>query len=115
MSYDLGLYYDKQPATVEHFQEGGTQVMGGTDDAELNITYNYSWFYYRYLDKEEGLRWLYGKKAKDCVERLEAAVSELGTDQHDDYWADTPGNAGYALNILLQWAKQHPEAIFDGD
>ena len=30
-----------------------------------------------------------------------------------DYWAPTPGNAGYALNILLDWARQYPEATFD--
>lgn len=26
------------------------------------------------------------------------------------YWKSTPGNAGYMLNILLSWAKQHPNA-----
>ena len=32
-----------------------------------------------------------------------------------DYWAATPGNAGKALNILLKWAKQFPDATFKGD
>lgn len=45
MSYDLGLYYDGIPAKVENFVEGGTHAIGGSDKAELNITYNYSWFF----------------------------------------------------------------------
>jgi hypothetical protein len=118
MSYDLGLYRDKNGAEalqVENHEEGGTHALGGTTDAELNITYNYAFFYYQFLDKKDGLRWLYGRQAKDCIERLEKAVEILGTRQYSDYWAATPGNAGHALNILLQWAKQHPEGYFSGD
>lgn len=132
MSYDLGLYKDDQPVLVKKHEDGGTYVMGGTDRAELNITYNYSWFYYKFLSKRKGLRWLYGKTGKQAIPRLKKAVKELGTHQftrlpegadpltmnhlsYVDYWAPTPGNAGYALNILLKWAKQHPKAIFNGD
>ena len=116
MSYDITLSKNKKPVKVKKFEEGGTQVMGGSEEAWLNVTYNYGWFYYKYLDKKEGIRWLYGKKAKDCVKRLEKTVKELGTNQYErDYWAPTPGNAGYALNILLQWAKQNPDATFSGD
>lgn len=138
MSYDIGLYKTKNstddPVEVEMFAEGGTQVMGGSSQAELNITYNYSWFYYLLLDEKNGLRWLYGKQAKDCIERLRTAVGKLGKNQyvvhdegyqfndpgthhltHIDYWASTPGNAGHALDILLRWASEHPEAYFNGD
>lgn len=137
MSYDLGLYKDKageEPVTVTLFEEGGTRPLGGTNEAELNITYNYAFFYYHFLDDKDGIRWLYGKKAKDCIERLEKAVEILGTRQYVrhlrgwsferkdnsdyeelDYWCPTPGNAGHALNILLTWAKDNPEAYFNGD
>ena len=53
-----------------------------------------------------------GKLASTVVEALEHAVRYLGTARSGDYWAATQGNAGYALSILLGWAKQHPEAIF---
>jgi len=115
MSYDLGLYYDDKVALVARHEEGGTYVLGGTADAELNITYNYSGFYYQYLDEEKGLRWLYGKTGAETVERLEKAVGILGTCRDDNYWNQTLGNAGYALSILLEWARQHPEAIWEGD
>jgi hypothetical protein len=97
---------------VERQSEGGTYVIGGSTDAELNITYNYSKHYYRTLDEKEGLDWLSEKFARDCVGRLEKAIKELGTERSTDYWSPTPGNAGYALSILLDWANQHPNAVF---
>lgn len=115
MSYDVSLERDGRPVEVQQHSEGGTYVIGGTNSAELNITYNYSPYFYEHLDKDKGLRWLYGRKAKDCITRLEQAVKALGTKQSHDYWEKTAGNAGYALNILLGWAKQHPDAMFDGD
>jgi len=93
--------------------DGGTFVLGGTNQAELNITYNYSPFYYKYFDKKEGLKFLDSKKAKDCIKKLEEAISKLGIKRDDNYWKATEGNAGYALSILLSWAKQHPDAIFE--
>lgn len=115
MSYDISLVKNKKSVTVELHREGGTYCLSGIDRAELNITYNYSWFFHRFLDAEDGIRWLYGKKAKDCIKLLEKAVEDLGTDRFDDYWAPTPGNAGYALSILLGWAKENPDAVFEGD
>ena len=115
MSYDLGLYYDGEPAKVETHSEGGTYVLGGTDEAQLNITYNYSKFYYEVLDRKAGLRWLYGKTGRQTAGRLEHAVELLGTERDADYWKATEGNAGYALSILLAWAKAHPDAVWNGD
>jgi len=115
MSYDINLCYPDGPAQVSNHEEGGTFALGGTTDAWLNVTYNYSKFYYEHLDREQGIRWLYGKKAKDTRDRLQNAVEALGTDRGSNYWKATPGNAGYALAILLSWAMQHPEAEWDGD
>ena len=117
MSYDIHMR-DKDGRIIEvpKFSEGGTQVLGGSSEAELNITYNYSWFYYRYLDKDKGLRWLYGKTGHEVTHRLSEAVQELGTNEYEkDYWAPTPGNAGYALKILLDWAIMNPDEVFYGD
>lgn len=97
---------------VERFQDGGTYAVGGSTEASLNITYNYSPFYYNHLDKENGLRFLNGKRAGDVIKALEYAVSALGTTRDNDYWASTPGNAGAALAVLLSWARQYPDAIF---
>ncbi len=90
---------------VPEFTEGGTYPIGGTDVADLNVTYNYA--------KHFDYRQLNGMKAEDSVPILQEAVDRLGTEQTNDYWAGTPGNAGYACNILLEWAKLHPSAIWD--
>ncbi|MBA7641795.1 hypothetical protein ES703_49480 [subsurface metagenome] len=113
MSWWVSLKENNKSVKVEHFTAGGTYPIGGTDEAELNITYNYSELYYRYLDKELGLKWLHQREAKYCIEKLKNAVKELGTKQDEDYWKATNGNAGYALNILLKWARRHPEAKFE--
>ena len=113
MSWWVSLRKDDEIVPVDSFEAGGTYCLGGSEEADLNITYNYSEFYYKHLDKEAGLRWLHGRKAKDCLGRLPKASVALGIERDDDYWAATPGNAGRALVILLNRAKLNPEAIFN--
>ena len=114
MSYSICLQRDGEAVQVPSHEEGGAYVLGGTTEAALNITYNYSWFYRRCIDSG-GIRWLYGLTGKETEAVLEAAVNELGTRQYKDYWAPTPGNAGHALSILLKWARLYPDAIWTGD
>ncbi len=104
-----------KPLEVESFQDGGTYVMDGSDEADLNITYNYGGHFREHLDKVEGIKWLDGKQAKDTVDALKAAVAALGTEGGEDYWAATPGNAGIALARLLSWAEQHPNGYWAVD
>ena len=115
MSFWVYLEENGKSVTVEEFSEGGIVVLGGSTVAELNVTYNYAKFFFEHLDKEQGLRWIHGKKASECVERLEKAVAALGTERNQDYWAATQGNAGRALAILLHWAGQYPNATFTVD
>jgi hypothetical protein len=116
MSYDIDLVDEEgKICKVKRHAEGGTYVVGGTEEAHLNVTYNYSDHFYETLDEEEGIRWLYGKSGRECTTRLEAAVKALSTERSNDYWEKTPGNAGYALSTLLKWAKEHPNAKFRGD
>ena len=123
MSYWVSLKDEnRNNVIVDSHSEGGTYAIGGINDADLNVTYNYSGDFVRAwpedLDKRkkagDGLlgKMLHGRKAGDVIELLEKAVEKLGTDRHPDYWAPTPGNAGYALSILLTWARQHPNAVF---
>ena len=84
--------------------------MDGSTDASLNVTFNYSGFYYAHLNFDGGLRWLDKKPAHTTIDSLRSAILELGFNQDADYWAVTPGNAGYALWILLAWATLHPDA-----
>ena len=110
MSYDVELRQDEKVVKVESHEEGGTYVMGGCDSARLNITYNYAPVY---ALLHFSIRDLNGCQAKDTIRRLVHTVEKLGTYQDEDYWAATTGNAGYAANILLNWALLYPEAIWE--
>jgi hypothetical protein len=114
MSYDLSLVKDGKPVEVEAHEEGGTYVLGGRSEASLNVTYNYS-KQFDALDVEKGLRWLYGKTGRETLDRLAHAIAALGTERDNDYWKGTAGNAGHALAVLYRWAKQHPDAVWEGD
>ena len=92
--------------------EGGTFVANGTNDCELNITYNYSPIFYKVFPDDEGLRWLYGKTGKEATQILEKTVKRLGTERDSSYWNATDGNAGFSLSILLGWAKEFPNGKF---
>lgn len=96
---------------VTRHAEGGTYVVGGTDLADLNITYNYAEYIWQALG-DGGVKMLDGRRAGDVAPLLAAAVEALGTERDRDYWKPTRGNAGYALNILYEWAQQYPDAIF---
>lgn len=108
MSYDVSLI---NAGPVDRIQEGGTQVIGGSTEPELNITYNYAEVYSLFdFNIHDDLD---GKRAGDCIEQMEKIVAKCGTRKFENYWAPTPGNAGFALNILLGWAKQYPDSTFE--
>jgi hypothetical protein len=113
MSWDVELVDENGLAVdVVSHKEGGIYAIGGDTSAELNVTYNYSSFYFQALNTEEGLRWLDHRKAGDCSEALKQAVKILGRKRDKDYWRATPGNAGHALWVLLSWATLYPNATF---
>jgi hypothetical protein len=118
MSYDIYLVH---PDTLKahHFDKkhqltGGTYAVGGTTEAHLNITYNYASFFYKTIDADLGIRWLYDRVAKNTFETLTGAIMELGIER-TDYWDKSPGNAGAALLDLLTLGIMYPEGIWHGD
>ena len=117
MSYDISLR-DKKGNTIElsksHDLKGGTYDMGGTNEAWLNVTYNYGVHYYRVFG-EKGIRTIYGMTGAESIPVIEKAIEELGDDIDNDYWKPTEGNAKAALKNLLELAKVAPEGIWDGD
>lgn len=119
MSYDIYLLEPVSKERVifpeKHHMSGGTYAIGGTNEAWLNITYNYSSHYVKHIDEELGIRWLYGKTAADTIERLQAAADAMGDDVDGDYWEPTEGNAKRPLLQLVAMAKMRPDAIWDGD
>lgn len=118
MSYDISL---RHPVTKEvlaldtpHQIKGGTYAVGGTQEAWLNITYNYAEHFYNVLG-EKGIRTIYGMTGAESIPVIKAAMEKLGDDVDDDYWEPTEGNAKAALAGLLALAQMRPDGVWDGD
>lgn len=149
MSYDIKLKDRVTGKTINfdqpHQMRGGTYAIGGTTEAWMNITYNYSNYYYeategddRFFGKLEddyekdeprnlGIRGIYGKTGaesipmlKDMIQRITENYSVDGhwisvEDVHDDYWKSTAGNAVRPLFSLIAMAQMRPDGIWEGD
>lgn len=119
MSYDIALV-DKETKRVlkveeKHHLRGGTYQVGGCQELSLNITYNYSQYYYKYIDSEKGIRAIYGLTGEESIPILEKAASMLRGTPTDDYWEPTEGNAKAALLDLIALAKMRPDGVWEGD
>ena len=101
-----------QAVAVDLFEEGGTHVLGGSEEAELNVTYNYGGLFRAAFDGMGLKEALDGKQAFPMIALLVRGIEQLGDAPDGDYWAATPGNAGHALAILLRWAQHHRWAYF---
>lgn len=133
MSYDIEL---KDPVSGEiiqfdflHQMRGGNYVVGGTTEARMNITYNYSrWYYKAFGDK--GIRTIYEMTGTDSIPVLENAITFLKNLQEDltdeeieeyknhserGYWMPARENAIKPLYQLLTMAKMRPDGVWDGD
>lgn len=135
-----------QDISPEKFPRGGTYCIFNEGhkicehDLYFNITYNFSWYLYKTIDENDGVRWIYGKKAKDVVLRLEIAKSICETlakqeekegkilsetwgsgERYDpekvktDYWYPCAAHAAKAIDGLLSLAKIAPDFTFEGD
>ena len=106
MSWDVDIQNHKDETVIlteTHHIRGGTYPVGGTTEASLNITYNYSKYYAEFF--EDSLWDLQGKDVKATVPTLERIVAALGTETTDDYWQGTAGNAGRAVEQLLHLCR----------
>ena len=117
MSYDLELYDPVTGKTLEfdepHHIMGGTYAVGGTREARLNITYNYSPRYKPWGEK--GVRSIYGMTGAESLALLQIGIDALDGDKDPDYWQPTEGNAKAALLQLKALAQMRPDGVWRGD
>jgi hypothetical protein len=99
----------------KHHIRGGTYALGGTTEAWLNITYNYSAHFKQAFGNDDGVRCIYGKTGAESIPILKAAIAKLGDDVSTDYWEPTEGNAKRALHGLPALAQMRPDGVWDGD
>jgi hypothetical protein len=119
MGYYIELLDPVTKETLElddkHNMRGSTYCVGGTKEAYLTITYNYADHYYKHIDADKGIRFIYGKTGADSIPVLKRAIEKLGDDVDSNYWISTEGNAKKALLQLLALAKLRPDGVWDGD
>ena len=117
MSYDIKLTDPVSKAVLQldaaHDMRGGTYAIGGTKEASLNISYNYSQILHRVIDG--GIRGLFGKTGAESSVILKAAIAQLGDDTDADYWKATEGNVKKALCHVLALAQLRPDGVWAGD
>lgn len=123
MSYDIRLHdpVSREPIELEakHFMRGGTYAIDGTPEVWLNITYNYSKFYYE-AEPEKGIRVIYGKTGAESIPVLQNMIDQI-TKKHpnletsENYWDSMTGNAIKPLHQLIAMAKMRPDGVWDGD
>lgn len=116
MSYDIFL---RDPVSKEvlhskapHFMQGGTYVVGGTDELWLNVTYNYGDIFCSVMGKD-GIHIIEGKTGAQTIPIFKSAIAKLNDDVDDDYWKPTEGNAKRPLYQLLAFAEMRPDGIWE--
>lgn len=134
MSYDIHIVDPETRETLHtaktHMLRGGTYAQGGTTQLWLNITYNYSKWYYRadtlgestvqYRDTGKGymeeiapeLGGIPGLARCTIAEartRVMRAITALHGEPAADYWKPCEGNARHALISLLELLLLAPE------
>jgi hypothetical protein len=118
MSYDIYLNHPVTGEVLEteasHNLRGGTYAVGGTTEAWLNVTYNYSKFFYSTMG-EAGIRTIYGMTGAASLPILRSTVSQLGDDVSKNYWDATEGNAKCSLLQLIALAEMRPDGVWQGD
>jgi len=134
MSYDI---YLKEPIggevvqlPIKHVMTGGTYLAEydaktgifsakPNSEAWLNITYNYSKYYYE-AEPDKGIRVIYGMTGLESIPVLEemiAIITKFHPDKtiNENYWQACAGNAIKPLYQLKAMAELRPDAIWDGD
>jgi len=111
MSYDVSLHNpDGSMVQLDHRHQlrGGTYAVGGTTDATLNVTYNYSPILWQVWPKQ-GLEALEGLTALESIPVLTKGMLSIPWQPPDeDYWKSTNGNVRAMLGDLLVLACQAP-------
>lgn len=114
MGYDCYLVdKNKKVITLDEIfdRSGGIYAIGGSKEAWLYITYNYSPIFQKVLGFS--LSDLDGKCVKDTLEDLENAIGLLSEDDKtDNYWDSTEYNVKKALQDLSYLGKHKPDAFW---
>lgn len=118
LGHDIAMVSEEgETLKVQEFKAGGRYACN-RDRAEISITYNYAWFFYKFMSKDKGIKLIYGvdgRVAKPIIQKmideLIGAMGDGDSKVEYDYWIPTPNNVTKVLRVLLSWCEQHPLGI----
>lgn len=99
---------------------------------QLYTSYNHAFYFYQYLDKKQGIRFIYGKRGRDVLpfllnmrSALQGSPAWMINSCDDDFcisrgekadgWKMSIGNAYWFLEQIIQSCIRHPTAKWEGD
>lgn len=121
----------KEAVEVESHQAGSNIAIGGSQCAEMTVTYNYSPYLftamvacglpadsypppgYGRLTWNPLKTWLNGKIASEALAGLKAMAGIASDNPGNNYWEASWGNSGHIIGILITWAEAYPDAVFE--
>ncbi len=93
-------------ATVLRRREGWSTTVA-PEPATVEVAYEFGDFFaFEALDRKTG---------RETIDQLRDAVLELGLRQLPDWTLPSRGNVGVVCAMLLSWACEHPEAVWQVD
>lgn len=114
-----------------HYMRGANYVIGGSDQAELSITYNYGrWYRKDYAFGKNGIRSINGLSGAESISVLKNAIAGLEESKEElpeeevnqcleqgvsGYWMPTRENAIRPLYQLLAMAQMRPDGVWESD
>jgi hypothetical protein len=108
MSYDIYIVSangDDVLFREKHTINGGTYEVGGTNDAHLNVTFNYAPIFKEVLDPELGIKILNDMDINESLQLLDDANRSLSGTPDNDYWKCTEGNVKKVIQDLIKMAE----------
>lgn len=113
------VYLEDEEGTVlaapDGHAEGGTYVLGGTNECEVNVTYNDGRLLHGFgIHPDE----FDGKTGLDTQEPFDRAIKGLENTTHGDectkgdYWHSCPENVLRCVRLLRSWAHYHPKGVW---
>ena len=114
MGYTVELLHatTQEPVLVPYHNIGSNVLVTNATmfDASTSVSYNYR----PYLIKSIGNSGIYeldGKTGKATIKTLKRAIEALGN-QRNTYWEPLEGDCKVILEVLLEWAVEHKNAVW---
>lgn len=107
-SHNQGYVHPAEP-----INDGEDMAIVPQTQAKMVIPTQYLHKYQQHLTRRDGLLSLDNKWSAENKYVLREGIESLGVDEIRDVHNVTDGNAGFILSVMLDWATQNPNALWN--